>query len=198
MIRLWMGAVLLALLGALVACSKPNEVVSAPSFRFAAYDFVVIAKPGASESALYGMDVLLANLLDSRGFTSVGDRYYSTQMTPPEQKRTLFVRMAMVNDGKKNLLAVSFDDAVSGRTMSSISEFAKGDIYDNDDRKAAFDKLSLAILAALAPETAELDAKLKAKNEAAAASLQTGERIPVGTPVWEPVPVPPPARPVRK
>ena len=78
----------------------------------------------------------------------IGDKEY--EKLPTEiQKRTLEARMSVTASNKKILFAVSFDDAVTGRTGASITTLADGEIFDLDDRTKAFENVSETIIKAL-------------------------------------------------
>jgi hypothetical protein len=57
--------------------------------------------------------------------------------------------MSVSASNKRILLAVSFDDAVTGRTGSSITTYTKGNIFKSDTRENAFQSASDTIISAL-------------------------------------------------
>ena len=58
--------------------------------------------------------------------------------------------MAMVASSKNdNLISVSFDDLVSGKTVASISARAKGDMFDPGARTKAIESISKPIIKAI-------------------------------------------------
>jgi len=142
----------LAMLVAVSACHHrpPSGLDYAAGFSFANYDYVVIRKPDPHETstALYGMDVDFANLMTQYDMRVIGDRKYGALPTN-KQLRTLDVRLALVATEKHNVLSVSFDDAVSGKTVSSITTQAKGNLFSFEDRTRAFETASDAIIRAL-------------------------------------------------
>jgi hypothetical protein len=78
----------------------------------------------------------------------IGNREYGT-LPLAKQERTLDVRLALTATENRNLLSVSFDEAVSGKTGASITTQAKGDIFNLDDRTKAFEAASDTIIRAL-------------------------------------------------
>lgn len=134
----------------MAACSTPNRLVYSSGFSFANYDYVVIGKPDGpnTNTSLYGMDVEFANLMGRYNFKVVGDKEYE-KLPGDAQKRTLFARMAISAGGKRITLSVSFDDAVTGRTGSSITTFQKGDVFDVKARTKVFEVASETIIKAL-------------------------------------------------
>ena len=132
------------------ACSTPNRLVYSSGFSFANYDFVVVGKPDGdnTSTSLYGMDVEFANLMSRYNFKVIGDKEIN-EMPLEQRKRALFARIAMSAVGNRILLSVSFDDAVSGKTGSSITAFAKGEIFDTKKRDKAFESAAATIIRAL-------------------------------------------------
>jgi hypothetical protein len=57
--------------------------------------------------------------------------------------------MSLEASNRRILLAVSFDDAVTGRTGSSITTYTKGKLFKADDRSKAFEEASRNIVSAL-------------------------------------------------
>ncbi len=142
----------LAVLVAIASCHHrpPSRLVYSAGFSFANYDYVVISKPDPHETstALYGMDIDFANLLSRYNMRVIGDKEYET-LPEDKKRRTLNVRLALIATEKRSLLSVSFDDAVSGKTGSSITTQAKGDIFNLEDRTRAFEAASETIIRAL-------------------------------------------------
>ena len=135
----------------LVACSDPYRLVYSNGFSFSNYDFLVISKPDPTVTAtsLYGMDIEFANMMSRYNMKVVGDKEFQT-LTPEQKQRTLFARMSMTSSSKKdNLISVSFDDAISGKTVASVTGRAKGDMFDASDRTKAFESVSNAIVQAM-------------------------------------------------
>lgn len=134
----------------LVACATPDRLVYSSGFSFAQYDYVIMGKTDgpSTSTSLYGMDVEIANLLAKYNMNIVGDKEFAT-MTLENQKRTLLARMAVSAGDDRIVLTVSFDDAVTGRTGSSITGGAKGDLFDGDDRGEALEAVSGMIIKAL-------------------------------------------------
>ena len=119
-----------------VGCAAPPyRLVYSGGFSFARYDLIVIYKPDEkSSTSLYGMDIELANMLTRYNMKIIGDKEY--QSLPQEQKlKTLIARMSLIaSSAKVNLISISFDDAVSGKTVASVTAKAKGDMFDVSDR----------------------------------------------------------------
>jgi len=139
-----------ALVITILGCATPNRLVYSSGFSFANYDYLVIARTAGKDAptALYGMDVEFANLMSRYNMKVIGDKEY--EKLPPElQKRTLDARMSVTASNKRILFAVSFDDAVTGKTEASITAFAKGNIFDVDARTKAFESVSDTIIKAL-------------------------------------------------
>ena len=134
----------------IAACSVPYRLVYSSGFSFANYDYLVIGKPDLSSSTtLYGMDVEFGNLMARYNMNVIGNHDYE-RLPADEQKRSLFTRMSLIASGrKKNLITISFDDAVSGKTVASLTAKAKGDMFDASDRTEAMESVSRAIVQAL-------------------------------------------------
>ncbi len=139
------------------AAGQAYRVVYSPGFSFARYNYLVVAKPGEKTSAsLYGMDVEFANLMERYNWNVIGDKEYQG-LTTDQQRQTLIARMAMISSSEEeNLLTVSFDDAVTGKTVATVTTEAEGDMFDPGDRTQAFESLSKAIV-----QTLERDKGLK-------------------------------------
>jgi hypothetical protein len=140
----------IALALTLVGCATPNRLVYSSGFSFANYDYLVIAKTEGRDTntALYGMDVEFANLMSRYNMKVVGNKEYE-KLSPEMQKRTLNARMSVTASNKRILFAVSFDEAVTGRTGASITAFTKGNVFDADARTKAFEAVSETIIRAL-------------------------------------------------
>lgn len=141
---------MVALLALVCSCSTPNRLVYSSGFSFANYDFVVIGKPDANNTntSLYGMDVEFSNLMSRYNFKVVGNKEFA-EMPNDQKKRTLFARISMSAAEKRIMLSVSFDDAVTGKTGSSITTYTKGNIFKTKYRDAAFESASVTIIQAL-------------------------------------------------
>lgn len=140
-----------------VGCSTPNRRVYSSGFSFSNYDYVIMYKPDSSvnSTAMYGMDVEFANLLSRVNMKVIGDKEYD--VLPIEiKKRSLNVRLSLISSGSNgsgtSLLSVSFDDAVSGKTVANFIEKARGDMFDFKDRTYALDSVSRTITRAIASE----------------------------------------------
>ena len=109
-------------------CSQTRYVTSR-GFSFQNYDYIVVNKPLTTHTtlSLYGMDLEFANYLASYNFNIVGYKEYDT-LSPQQQQRTLEMRTQVAATHKDSALTVSFDDAVTGRTMASFTETGAGDI----------------------------------------------------------------------
>jgi hypothetical protein len=134
----------------LTACATPSLLVYSSGFSFANYDFVVIGKPDGRETntSLYGMDVEFANLLSRYNMKVIGNKEYA-KLASDIQARTLDARMSVSASNNRIVFAVSFDDAVTGRTGSSITTNTRGNIFDVDDRTNAFQAASKTLIKAL-------------------------------------------------
>ena len=132
------------------ACSTPNRLVYSSGFSFANYDYLVVSKPDGRDTStsLYGMDVDFANLMTRYNFRVLGDREFE-QMTTEQKKRTLIARISMSSASSRIMLTVSFDDAVTGKTGSSITTFTKGDIFKTKYSDQVFESASVTIIQAL-------------------------------------------------
>ncbi len=134
----------------LTACATPNRMVYSSGFSFGNYDYVVISKPDSEKTSttLYGMDVEFANLLSKYNMHVIGDKEL-TMLSPETQKRTLITRLSVTASSNRIVLSVSFDDAITGKTVSSITAAEKGDIFDDDDRGIALESVSKTLIKAL-------------------------------------------------
>lgn len=145
----WLWVIALAMLG---GCSTPPyRLVYSSGFTFARYDFIVVAKPdnATTSSSLYGFDIEFANLMARYNMKIVGDKEFET-LTPAEKRQTLLARMSLIaTNKKKNLISISFDDGVSGKTVASVTAEAKGNMFDTSDRTKAFEAVTDALLQAL-------------------------------------------------
>jgi len=136
------------------ACrTHPSRLVYSSGFSFANYDFLVVGRPDgeSTNTMLYGMDIEFGNLMSRYNMKVIGDKEYE-KLPLAQQKRTLFVRMSLAITGNNILMAVSFDDAVSGRTGSTITSHSKGNIFDPRHRTKAFEVLARTITRALVSE----------------------------------------------
>jgi hypothetical protein len=125
-------------------------LVYSSGFSFANYDYVVIGQSDGRDTntSLYGMDVEFANMMSRYNMKVIGNKEFA-QLPAEVQKRTLFARMSVSASNKRILLAVSFDDALTGRTGSSITTYTKGNIFKADKREEAFQSASDTIVSAL-------------------------------------------------
>lgn len=108
------------------ACGPRYRLVYSSGFSFAKYDFMVVAKPevGSTSTPLLGMDIEFGNLMARHNMKIIGDKELE-RLPEKDQSRTLLARLALITSPERNLISVSFDDAVSGRTVASISQVAK-------------------------------------------------------------------------
>ncbi len=135
----------------ITACeTQKNMLVYSSGFSFANYDYVVVDKPDGRDTStsLYGMDVEFANLLSRFDMKVIGSNEYG-KLPPEVQKRTLVARMSVSASNRRILLSVSFDDAVTGRTGSSMTTYGMGNIFDANARMRAFSSASNTIILAL-------------------------------------------------
>lgn len=137
----------------LAACATPNRLVYSSGFSFANYDYVFVAKPEGqnASTSLYGLDIEFANLMSGYNMKVIGDKEYAA-LPPDQQKRTLFARMAVANNGQRIVFSVSFDDATTGRTGSSITSTTKGELFEAEDRQEAFQSVSKTLVKALSQD----------------------------------------------
>ncbi len=143
---------LLAVTLLLVGCASQRLVYS-NGFSFANYDFLIVGKPGGENpsTTLYGMDIEFANVMSRYNMKVIGTKEFA-DLTPEMQKRTLFARMSMSAGDKHIQLTVSFDDAVTNKTVSSITAENRGDIFDTGDRDKVFENATRVITQALEHE----------------------------------------------
>jgi hypothetical protein len=148
-----LGQVLL--LGVLVVtfaagCGPKYRLVYSSGFSFAKYDFMVIAKPeaGSTSIPLLGMDIEFGNLMSQHNMKIIGDKEFN-RLPETDQTRTLIARLALIASAELNKITVVFDDAVSGRTVASISQDAKGDMLDEDERTRALKSLTNVVIQAI-------------------------------------------------
>jgi hypothetical protein len=141
----------IALIAALaVACGPRYRLVYSSGFSFAKYDFMVVAKPevGSTSTPLLGMDIEFGNLMARHNMRIIGDKEFE-RLPEKDQSRTLLARLALITSPGRNLITVSFDDAVSGRTVASISQVAKGDMLDEDERTKALESVTNVVVQAI-------------------------------------------------
>lgn len=175
----------------LVGCATPNRLVYSSGFSFANYDYVFLAKPeGANaNTAMYGFDVEFGNILSSYNMRLIGDKQYAT-LPPAQQARTLFARMAVAGVDERIVLSVSFDDATTGRTGASITSSTKGELFDDDDRREAFQSVSNTVVKALQQDKGLQVSSHRAKPSAAAPAPATPEpATPAAAPPGDPMPL---------
>lgn len=152
--RIIAGLAPLLLVVSLGGCrTQPNRLVYSSGFSFANYDFLVIGQPDgqATSTTLYGMDIEFGNLMSRYNMKVIGNKEYE-RLPLEQQRRTLFVRLSIVATGNNLLMSVSFDDAVTGRTGSSITSQSKGNVFNTKQRTRAFEMLSGTIIKALVTE----------------------------------------------
>lgn len=131
-------------------CTPPYRMVYSSGFSFARYNFLVVSKPDEkSSTTLYGLDIEFANMMTRYNMKVIGDKEYQS-LTSEQKQQTLIARMSVIASSKKeNLISISFDDSVSGKTVASITAKAKGDMFDASDRTKAFESVSDALLQAM-------------------------------------------------
>jgi hypothetical protein len=132
------------------AASNTYRMVYSAGFSFANYNFLIVAKPVEKNQALYGMDIEFANLMSRYSWKVIGDNEFR-DLTPEQKQQTLFARLAVISSSDKDqsLLSVSFDDAVTGKTVASVTTESKVDMFNAGERTEAFESLSNAIVKAL-------------------------------------------------
>lgn len=133
-------------------CGEPAyRLVYSSGFTFSRYDLIIMSRSDSEKTStsLYGLDIELANMLTRYNMKIIGDKEY--QVLPQEQKqKTLLARMSMIaSSAKMNLISISFDDAISGKTVASVTAKAKGNMFDVADRTKAMESVSDALLQAL-------------------------------------------------
>ncbi len=139
------------LIGFISACTPPYRLVYSPGFTFQNYDYVIVGKTdgGSSGASLYSMDVEIANLISRYNMKVIGDKEFEL-LTKEQKKQTLWARMSLVSSNKKdNLISISFDDAISGKTVASLTARAKGDMFDSSDRTEALENATKPLVQAL-------------------------------------------------
>lgn len=147
-----MTLVMMALI--LASCRDPDysyRLVYSQGFNFQKYDYMVFAKPDGPNTSvsLYSMDVEISNMFARYNINIIGNNDVE-KFNDSQKHQTLFVRMAMVSSSKNdNLITLSFDDLVSGKTVASISARAKGDMFDPGARTKAIESVSKPIIQAL-------------------------------------------------
>lgn len=143
----------LSLLVTGVSCTPPTSMVYSAGFSFSKYDFLVFGKPeGGQTTALYGMDVEVANLMARYNMTIVGDKEF-VGMKSEDKTKTLFVRFAISTFNKQeNLITISFDDAISGKTVANLTSQAKGNMFSPTDRTKALEIVSKPLSESLTNE----------------------------------------------
>ena len=143
----------LTLVLASVGCTPPTSMVYSAGFSFSKYDFLVFSKPsGGQTTALYGMDVEVANLMARYNMKIVGDREFTT-LSQADKDKTLIVRFAISTFNKsENLITISFDDAISGKTVANLTTQAKGNLFKPADRTNALEIVSKPLTEALSNE----------------------------------------------
>ena len=136
-----------------VGCTPPQAMVYSAGFSFSKYDFLVFGKPvDGQTTALYGLDVEVTNMMARYNMTVVGNKE-AEGMKPEEKAKTLFVRFAISTFNKKeNLITISFDDAVTGKTVASLTSQAKGNLFNPKDRTKALELVSKPLSDALTNE----------------------------------------------
>jgi hypothetical protein len=142
---------LLLMLGALAGCSAETRLASAGGFSFADYGSVVIAKPDAhsTHASHYGLEVELANRLARYGLDALGEKSFA-DLSPEAQRRVLFLRMHVTGSDGKIIISASFDEAVTGRTVCSLTASDEGDVLDVADQREVFQSLSDEVIEKLA------------------------------------------------
>ena len=136
-----------------IACQSPQVMTYSAGFSFSKYDFLVVGKPIPGQTtALYGMDIEVANLMARHNMKILGDKEY-VDLKPEDKLKTLFVRFSLTTfNTKKNLIAVSFDDAITNKTVANLTAQAKGDMYDPKVRLEALETVSQPLSQALKRE----------------------------------------------
>jgi hypothetical protein len=139
----------LLLCSALAGCSSTANLAYTAGFSFANVDAVAIASPAnGSDSALYGLDILLHNALVRCHLQVLGEK--DLEALPSEARaRALVARLGLVTNGKRRLISLAFDGAASGKTVASLTVEARGDMLDAGDRADAFEPIEEALVDAV-------------------------------------------------
>jgi hypothetical protein len=139
---------ILALALCISACSTPTRYVASRGFTFDRYDYIVSGpggggwenKYGGRSQTMFGLDIDINNYLASYNFNIVGYKEYES-LTPQQQARTLDFGVSVASSIEQSVLTVSFNDAVTGRTMASFTQTADGDITDIHTREEILGKV---------------------------------------------------------
>lgn len=149
------GALIVALGSAVVlaGCAAKNtyRMVYSAGFSFANYNFLIVGKPNEKTGpSLYGLDIEFANLMSRYSWKVIGDKEFQA-LTPEQKQQTLFARLAVISSSEKDqsLLSVSFDDALTDKTVATVTTESEVDMFDAGERNEAFESLSNAIVKAL-------------------------------------------------
>ena len=137
-------------------CATQSRLVYSSGFSFQNYDYVIVNKTDGSSTStsLFGLDVEFANLMSRYNMKIIGDKEYD-KLPEETKKRTLSARISFsqnTNSSSTNILSVSFDDTVTGRTGTNITTKVRGDMFDAHDRNKAFEKVSEPIIRAIASD----------------------------------------------
>ncbi len=126
----------------LTGCANPSRMVYSSDFSFDNYDYVFMEKPYSTNAvtSLYGMDIEMLDILDSYKLKIIGNKEYET-LSDSVKDRTLSSRMSLGATAEKIVMNISFDDAVTGKTGVSITNYNDGDIFDASDRRKVFEGL---------------------------------------------------------
>jgi len=135
------------------SCSQPSVLVYSAGFSFSKYDFLVFAKPiDGQTTALYGMDVEIANLMARYNMKIIGDKELPN-LSLDAKAKTLFVRGAISTFNKtKNVITISFDDAITGKTVANVTASSAGNLYKPNDRNNALEAVTQPLIEALSRE----------------------------------------------
>jgi hypothetical protein len=138
---------------ATVGCVGPSVFVYSSGFSFSKYDFLIFEKPDeGSSTPLYGMDIEVGNELAHYNMNIIGDKEFAT-MNPEDKPRTLYVRFAISSYNKmKNLIAISFDDATTGKTVATLTAEVYGSLMDPNHRANTIKQLVQPLSEALTRE----------------------------------------------
>jgi len=141
--------VLAALVALTGSCGPKYRLVYSSGFSFAGYDFMIVAKPETGSAIpLLGMDIEFGNLMARHNMKIIGDKEF-TRLPEEQQSRTLLARLALASSAESSMVSVSFDDALSGKTVASISQVAKGNMLDEDERTEALESLAEVVIDAI-------------------------------------------------
>jgi hypothetical protein len=148
------NVLILAVVALISACGDSNRVIYSNGFSFANYDYVIVDKPDGAHTStqLYGMDVEFGNLISRYNMRVLGNQEFLS-LPDDQRKRVLNARMSITSTNDKHItMSVSFDDAVSGQAVASITTDDEGELFKSKDREKVMASLSKTLTEALEKE----------------------------------------------